>query len=62
TTGEATLLGCPAGTPAARRAVGYLPEDHRLPEYHTAPTLLDVYGGLQGLPRAARRQRANDLI
>lgn len=62
TTGEATLLGCPAGTPAARRAVGYLPEDHRLPEYHTAPTLLDVYGGLQGLPRVARRRRADELI
>jgi len=62
TAGAATLLGCPAGTPAARRAVGYLPEDHRLPEYHTAATLLDVYGGLQGLSRTARRRRAEELI
>ncbi len=62
TAGEATLLGCPAGTPAARRAVGYLPEDHRLPEYHTAATLLDVYGGLQGLDRATRRRRAAELL
>lgn len=62
TAGEATLLGCPAGTPAARRVVGYLPEDHRLPEYHTATSLLDVYGGLQGLARADRRRRAAELL
>lgn len=62
TAGTATLLGRPAGTPAARRAVGYLPEDHRLPEYHTAASLLDVYGGLQGLARADRRRRAAELL
>jgi ABC-2 type transport system ATP-binding protein len=62
TAGEATLLGCPSGTPAARRLVGYLPEDHRLPEYHTAASLLDVYGGLQGMPRRERRRRAAALL
>jgi ABC-2 type transport system ATP-binding protein len=60
--GSARLLGMPVGTPSARRGVGYLPEDHRLPEYHTASTLLDCYGGLQGLPQAWRRQRADELI
>ncbi|MDA1039264.1 MAG: ABC transporter ATP-binding protein [Planctomycetota bacterium] len=62
TAGTARLLGIPVGTPSARRAVGYLPEDHRLPEYHTAASLLDCYGGLQGLPRSWRRQRAAELI
>jgi ABC-2 type transport system ATP-binding protein len=62
TSGSAHLLGRPVGSVAARRDVGYLPEDHRLPEYHTGPSLLDVYGGLQGLPRQERRRRAAELL
>ena len=62
TSGSAHLLGQPVGSVEARRDVGYLPEDHRLPEYHTGPSLLDVYGGLQGLPRQERRQRAAELL
>jgi ABC-2 type transport system ATP-binding protein len=62
TGGAARLLGRPVGSVAARRLVGYLPEDHRLPEYHTGPSLLDVYGGLQGLSRAERRARTAELL
>jgi len=62
TSGSADLLGRPVGSVAARRDVGYLPEDHRLPEYHTGPSLLDVYGGLQGLARQERRRRAAELL
>jgi ABC-2 type transport system ATP-binding protein len=62
TSGSAELLGRPVGSVDARRDVGYLPEDHRLPEYHTGPSLLDVYGGLQGLPRRERRHRAAELL
>ena len=62
TAGEASLLGRPVGGVAARRSVGYLPEDHRLPEYHTGPSLLDLYGGLQGMPRRERRLRAAELL
>jgi len=62
TGGAARLLGRPVGSVAARRLVGYLPEDHRLPEYHTGPSLLDVYGGLQGLSRAERRVRTAELL
>lgn len=60
--GTASLLGRPVGSPPARRLVGYLPEDHRLPEYHTAPSLLDFYGALQGLPKRERRGRAAELL
>ena len=35
TTGHAELLGEAAGTVSVRRRVGYLPEDHRFPDYHT---------------------------
>lgn len=62
TAGSAHLLGRPVGSVEARRDVGYLPEDHRLPEYHTGPSLLDVYGGLQGLARRERRHRAAELL
>ena len=62
TAGEATLLGRPVGTFSARRDVGYLPEDHRLPEYHTSTSLLDLYGALQGIPRGERRRRGAELL
>src|SRR2546430_5428181 len=35
TDGQALLLDKPAGSASARRRVGYLPEDHRFPDYHT---------------------------
>ena len=57
TAGGAELLGRPAGEAAVRRRVGFLPEDHRFPEYHTGWSLLDFYGNLHGLPAAARRSR-----
>lgn len=62
TDGEAELLGEPAGTAAVRRKVGYLPEDHQFPQYHTAASLLDFYGQLYGLPRADRRRRAQEAL
>ncbi len=53
--GEARLLGEPVGKTDVRRRVGYLPEDHRFPEYHSAHSLLDFYGQLLSVPRARRR-------
>jgi ABC-2 type transport system ATP-binding protein len=55
--GEAWLLEQPAGVPSARKRVGYLPEDHRFPAYHTGYSLLDFYGQLLGVPRDERRRR-----
>jgi ABC-2 type transport system ATP-binding protein len=48
TDGDATLLGFPAGTTDVRKRVGYLPEDHQFPGYHSAASLLDIYGQLSG--------------
>ena len=47
-------LGQRAGRSGVRRQVGYLPEDHRFPDYHTGFSLLDFYGGLLGVPRRER--------
>jgi ABC-2 type transport system ATP-binding protein len=57
TSGSATLLDQPAGTAAVRRRVGYLPEDHRFPDYHTGYSLLEFYGTLLGMPRRELRRR-----
>ncbi len=57
TSGTASLLGQPAGSASTRRRVGYLPEDHRFPDYHTGASLLEFYGALLGMSRKERRQR-----
>jgi ABC-2 type transport system ATP-binding protein len=62
TSGEAYLLGESAGTPAVLRRVGYLPEDHRFPEYHTGHSLLDFYGSLLGVPRGERQKRIPEML
>jgi ABC-2 type transport system ATP-binding protein len=54
--GSAELLGSPAGTTRVRQRVGYLPEDHLFPGYHTGYSLMDFYGQLYGVSRADRRR------
>lgn len=58
TSGAASILEQPAGSMNARRRVGYLPENHRVPRHHTALTALEYFGGLSGLsPRTVRERR-----
>src|SRR5262249_30495350 len=60
--GDAFLLGEPSGAVAVRARVGYLPEDHRFPDYHTGRTLLSFYGKLMGMPRRDRLRRSDELL
>jgi ABC-2 type transport system ATP-binding protein len=62
TEGSASLLGQACGNVAVRARVGYLPEDHRFPDYHTGASLLDFYGSLIGMPGAARRDRIPKVL
>ena len=62
TDGEASLLGAPAGDAAVRRKVGYLPEDHAFPGYHTAYSLMDFYGSLYGVPAADRARKIPETL
>jgi ABC-2 type transport system ATP-binding protein len=62
TEGSAQLLGEPVGNVGVRKRVGYLPEDHRFPDYHTGASLLDFYGALLEMPRAERRQRIDEVL
>jgi ABC-2 type transport system ATP-binding protein len=62
TAGEACLLGEPSGSVTVRNRVGYLPEDHRFPDYHSGWSLVNFYGKLMGLPRRERQRRAAELL
>jgi ABC-2 type transport system ATP-binding protein len=62
TSGQARLLHEPAGTAPVRKRIGYLPEDHRFPEYHTGYSLLEFYGSLLGVPRRVLLQRADEML
>ncbi len=62
TDGRARLLDEPVGTPAVRRRIGYLPEDHRFPDYHSGASLLDFYGALLDVPAAQRHKRIPQVL
>jgi ABC-2 type transport system ATP-binding protein len=62
TDGQAELLNQRAGTVAVRRRIGYLPEDHRFPDYHSGQSLLDFYGALLGVPRRLRNDQIPKLL
>ncbi len=60
--GEARLLGEPAGRTEVRRRVGYLPEDHQFPGYHTGYSLLDFSAAMYGVPRRERRRLIPEVL
>jgi ABC-2 type transport system ATP-binding protein len=62
TDGDAVLLDEPAGSTAVRARVGYLPEDHQFPGYHTGYSLMDFYGTLYGVPRDDRRRKIPETL
>ncbi len=62
THGEASLFSAPAGDVGVRRRVGYLPEDHAFPNYHTGYSLMDFYGSLYGVSAAERAKRIPDTL
>ncbi len=51
TSGEARVFGLPAGTPSSRSRIGYLPEVALYYPFMKARELLELYGGLSGLPK-----------
>jgi ABC-2 type transport system ATP-binding protein len=60
--GQAEVLGHGAGDLAARRRIGYLPENHRIPQHLTGRTALEFYGCLSGLSVGEVRRRTPELI
>jgi ABC-2 type transport system ATP-binding protein len=62
TSGSGELLGRPLGDLAAKRRIGYLPENPYFYDYLTAEELLEYFAGLFGLSGAQRRARAARLL
>ena len=62
TGGSASLFGVPVSNPAARRRVGYLPEQFRFAPWMTGAALLEQHGRLAGLDADARRDHARDVL
>jgi ABC-2 type transport system ATP-binding protein len=62
TSGVARVYGIDSRRPAARRPIGYLPENHRFPTYFTGAGMLDFYGALSGLTPIERRRLIPELF
>lgn len=62
TSGTAFVFGQNAAVPSARRAIGYLPENHRFPTYFTGNGMLDFYASLSGMDAASRASRIPEVL
>jgi ABC-2 type transport system ATP-binding protein len=62
TSGDARLLGFPAGDRRGRRLVGYLPENLRVPRHLTGYTALEYYGNLSHIPTSVIKKRRGPLL
>lgn len=62
TAGNATILQRPAGHQAARKRIGYLPENLRIAAHHTARSALSYYGRLSGMSRRQATARTDAVL
>jgi ABC-2 type transport system ATP-binding protein len=62
TSGEAEILGRPAGDVTTRRKVGFLPEHFRFYDWLTATELLKLHGRLYGMSRGRLGERVPALL
>jgi ABC-2 type transport system ATP-binding protein len=60
--GEALVLGAPAGDVEIRRRIGFLPENFRFYEWLTPPELLRFHGRLCGVPEDKLVKRVPELV
>jgi len=62
TSGDAFVLGAPAGEVAIRRSIGFLPEDFRFYDWLTAAELVQLHGRLAGMTSEKLRTRVPEVI
>ena len=62
TSGEAQILGCPAGDVKTRRRIGFLPEHFRFYDWLTPAELLKLHGRLYGISYAELQERVATLL
>jgi ABC-2 type transport system ATP-binding protein len=62
TSGEALLFGLPFSEPQVRSRIGFLPEHFRFHDWLTAQEFLALHADLYRIPRAAGRERMDELL
>lgn len=62
TAGRAEVCGCRAGTLAARRHIGFLPENPYFPAFLSGAELVRYYGKLSGMGGKKLEDRVEELI
>lgn len=62
TAGSARMLGEPIGSAPAKARVGYLPENHRYPDFLTGAQVLRYFGKLSGMSGAELERRIDDRL
>lgn len=62
TSGAATLFGKPISDYRLRFRIGYLPENHRYPDFLKGGAVLDYFGRFAGVPKEKRRTRIPELL
>jgi ABC-2 type transport system ATP-binding protein len=62
TAGRIRIFGSPAGSPDAKRAVGYLPEIPYFYKYLSGREVLRFYGRLSGIPENQLRARIEEVL
>lgn len=62
TSGSATLFEIPIQNYKAREKVGYLPENHKFPEFLTGAAFIDYCGRLSGITSKEKRKQDSDEL
>ncbi|MFQ6083515.1 MAG: ABC transporter ATP-binding protein [Candidatus Aminicenantia bacterium] len=62
TKGEAIILGKKIQNVSVKKRIGYLPENHKYPDYLTGEKVLDFFGKLSGIPASQRHLRIDELL
>lgn len=62
TSGQAWVLGQPAGDIEVKRSISYLPESPYFYDYMTGPELINFYASLFGIPASERRTKTDELL
>lgn len=62
TSGRAMLLNQDISNYKLKKKVGYLPENHRFPEYLTGEQVLNFFGGFSDIPHKEMKKRIDYLL
>lgn len=60
--GNASIEGFEVSDSRAREKIGFLPENHRFPEYQTGLQMLQFYGGLSGMSLSEIKSKSTEVL